>query len=946
MPAARETSSATTHLVLEYVRQHVGDEAVHAVVRAAQVPYSVEQLNDRTKWVSYDARIRLFEQATRAIGRSDAMFHVGASALRSGLSPSLVALLRALGSPRQVFRSLPRAVGKFTTTSTLQILDTGATHATISYELHPGYVHSRLDCLYAQGLLAVIPQIFGLPEGRVIHDECESDGAPACLYHVTWPRRSRWRREAVPVDPELAVLRLQLDALEAVATDLVSSDDVTDVLQRITERAAYAVLAPAYLLAVRSPHGEDPLVFSAGIDEGQAAELAERMLSGADLGPGAVVVDVASARRHHGRLAALNAENHQGFADEHRMLAVYAQHAAVALDLLGAVEGSRLGEKRATALLGLSHGLARAGCSDAVAQVVAAALPGIVGSTSAAVLLWDSSAGELRAAAVEGLTSHQRTVLLNTPLLPEDNPELVDMLTHREPVTLLRDQASPVLAALLREIGVEACLGVPLMAGSDLLGVATASWSDAQGTLGGTSEVTARLAGVADQAATALFNARLVETIKHQSLHDHLTGLPNRALLGDRLDQALRGCPPGTGVAVLFCDLDRFKQVNDVLGHAAGDELLRQVAARLLGCLRPGDSVGRMGGDEFAVLLRDVPDLDSAEEVARRIVSSLDASFRIDGRELRATISVGIARHGGPGGRADRLLRAADTAMYVAKQRGRNQISCADAATSTAPAGPSLEQELARAAEEGQLRLHFQPIVQLGVDEPRVVGAEALLRWEHPRLGLLGPSAFLALAEESGLVVELDLWAVRAGCAHAAGWATPAGESLQVSVNLSSRTLVDPRLVTAVRTALTDHGVEPSLLCLEIVESQSLVELPAVVARLTELRQMGVRTALDDFGTGYSTLSWLQQLPVDRVKLDRSFISELPGEAARVLVRGVVALACELGIDLVAEGVETVEQLEALRAAGCHLLQGYLLGRPTAELVTTLAMPGTPASRG
>ena len=228
-----------------------------------------------------------------------------------------------------------------------------------------------------------------------------------------------------------------------------------------------------------------------------------------------------------------------------------------------------------------------------------------------------------------------------------------------------------------------------------------------------------------------------------------------------------------------------------------------------------------------------------------------------------------------------------------------------------------------------------------------VVGAEALLRWEHPRLGLLAPGAFLPMAEDIGLGVELDLWAVRSACARAAAWAGEhAAGPVQLSVNLGGRTLVDPRLLTAVRTALVDHDLDPRLLCLEVVESQSLVDVQTVAAQLTELRRIGVRVALDDFGTGYSTLSWLQQLPVDRIKLDRTFTTELPGEAGQVLVRGVVALARELGIDLVAEGVETHEQLEALAEAGCRLVQGHLLARPSPELVRSLDDGVVPVGAG
>ena len=938
MTPERETSPATTQLVLAYLLTELGESAVRDVVTAADLPFSLQELRESSSaWISYDARLRLFEQATLALGRPEALLSVGASAVRSRLHPALVALMRALGSPRAAYRQLSRVVGKFSAVSSMTVADVSGTGATVRYAVQEGCRPSRLECLYVEGLLSVIPEIFGRPSARVVHEQCQADGASACLYRVSWARR-RLRRKGSAPDPELAVLREQVDALHSIASDLVSDDRLEDVLQRITDRAASAVLAPGYLLAVSSPHDGSPLVFSCGMAGDEQAQLAQRLLHREDLGPGTLVVDVASTRRHHGRLAALNAEGHVGVGDERRMLTLYAEHAAVALDLLAALEGRRNGEERATALLGLSHRLATADGTAAVADVVAAALPGIVGSESAAVFLWDGVAGELRAAAVEGLEPALEAALLATPILPEDHPELVDMLARRQPRAIHRATAEPMLAALLELLGVSTLLVVPLTAGTDLLGIATASWSRGGQSAGALVESLDRLAGVAEQAATALSNARLVETMKHQSEHDDLTGLPNRVLFHDRLDAALRSCPRGTGVAVLFCDLDRFKEVNDVLGHAGGDELLRQVADRLRDCLRPGDSVGRLSGDEFAVLLTGVSALPDAEDVARRIVACFDPTFRIDGRGLRVTTSVGVALHNGPEGRGDRLLRAADGAMYRAKQRGRNQICCADDEPLLCPTGPSLEQELVEAVTGNDLRLHFQPIVRVGGELPEVVGVEALLRWEHPRLGLLPPGAFLPLAEESSLVVELDLWAVRATCAAAAQHrSAPGSPPLQFSVNLAGRTLVDARLVQAVRSALADHSMDPARLCLEVVESQSLVDLPTVAARLTELRRMGVRTALDDFGTGYSTLSWLQRLPVDRIKLDRTFITGLPEAPAQLLVRGVVALAGQLGIEVVAEGVETPEQLTALVEAGCGLMQGYLLGRPEPALPELLS---------
>jgi diguanylate cyclase (GGDEF)-like protein len=563
-----------------------------------------------------------------------------------------------------------------------------------------------------------------------------------------------------------------------------------------------------------------------------------------------------------------------------------------------------------------------------VAQLVAAALPRIVGSDKAAVLLWEADLGVLRPVAVTGLDPDHEQMLLQVTLSPSDTPELMELLAQLEPLVIDTVASTEGLAQLLSLLGIGGVLVVPLLAGGSLLGITVAAWGADSVPAERLQEALERMRGLTDQAAIALQKARLVEAVRHQSLHDALTSLPNRVLFADRLEQALRTSARTGGAAVLFCDLDRFKQVNDVLGHAAGDELLRQVAARLRGALRPGDTVGRLSGDEFAVLLPGVTDEAAADEVARRVVGCFDEPFRIEGRQLRVTTSVGVALHVGPDGRGDWLLRAADTAMYIAKRRGRNQIAYTEGGATLGAVGPSLEEELGEAIEGGQLRLVFQPVVDVVAGQ--VVGAEALLRWEHPRLGLLAPGSFVPLAEENGLIGSLDLWALRAACQEAARWPVPpGGAGAHVAVNLSGRTLGDPGLVEAVRTALVESGLSAERLQLEVVESRSLGDLPGVVDRLAAIRHLGVRVALDDFGTGFSTLSWLQRLPVDRIKVDRSFTALLPADrASEALLRGMVALGGELGVEVVAEGVETAEQLASIRSAGCHLVQGYLLGRP------------------
>ncbi len=674
----RETSGATTGGVLRYVRTHAGDDAVATVLATAGLPWTAEDLDDQSRWWSYDTRIRLFAAATEVLDDPDTMYKVGAAALQSGLAHSIVLLLRAMGSPRQVFRQLPRAVAKFSTTSTMEVVECDATSAVITFRLHEGFAHSRLDCRYAQGLITTVPTVFGLPPARIRHDECESDGHPACTYRRTWERRNRLRRRRQDADVglQLAALRGQLRALQQAGTELIAGDDLGTALPRIVARAAEAVVAPAYLLAVRDPDGGAPLVHSAGVPDADVPGLVERLLGSGDLGPTAVVVEVASARRRHGRLAALYGPGHGAMGDESSLLSAYAGHAAAALDLIISAEDARREAARNGTLLELAHQLASADDETTVCAVVAQALPRIVGCRRGGVLLWNPSTATLHERGSVGLDSAALDLLARTRVSAEDVPELVDMLGNRAPRILDDRSSSPVVQGLLRGIGTRHLVAVPLVAGGTFLGVATVGWATDEATPHLGTDVLARLTGVADQAATALEKARLLATVRHQATHDALTGLPNRVLLLGELERSLSAVAPGGSLAVLFCDLDLFKQVNDTLGHAAGDELLRQVAARLRGAIRPGDTVGRLSGDEFAVILPALVEVTDAAGLAARVSDCFTEPFRLEGTDVRIGTSVGLAvEHAGGARTAEDLLREADAAMYRNKQRSRAAAS-------------------------------------------------------------------------------------------------------------------------------------------------------------------------------------------------------------------------------------------------------------------------------
>jgi diguanylate cyclase (GGDEF)-like protein/PAS domain S-box-containing protein len=427
--------------------------------------------------------------------------------------------------------------------------------------------------------------------------------------------------------------------------------------------------------------------------------------------------------------------------------------------------------------------------------------------------------------------------------------------------------------------------------------------------------------------------------MRHQALHDALTGLPNRVLFLDRLEQALaRAGRSRTGVAVLFLDLDHFKVVNDSLGHEVGDRLLVEVADRLRGALRPGDTVARFGGDEFTLLCEDLGSPREARAVATRVADSLHEPFRVDGSELRATASVGIAMSRERGDTPDRLLRDADAAMYRAKDQGRARfVVFDDTMRERAVSRMQTGTDLHHALSEDQLVMHYQPIVDLS--DGSVVGAEGLVRWDHPVRGRLAPGDFIPVAEESGLIDALGEWVLRAGTAEAVHWSGP--RPFTVALNISPLQLVVPTLRDTVAEALEHTGLAPGRLCLELTESVLARDIDNVIDALSGLKELGVTIAIDDFGTGYSSLSYVKDLPVDVLKIDRSFVAGLGrGRRDAAIVETIITLARSLDLVAIAEGVERVEQAELLRALGCEQAQGFLFSPPVpaSELLLTGSM--------
>jgi diguanylate cyclase (GGDEF)-like protein/PAS domain S-box-containing protein len=425
---------------------------------------------------------------------------------------------------------------------------------------------------------------------------------------------------------------------------------------------------------------------------------------------------------------------------------------------------------------------------------------------------------------------------------------------------------------------------------------------------------------------------RAEEQIHHAAFHDALTGLPNRTRLADRLSLAVERARRSAGYrfAVLFIDLDRFKVVNDSLGHDLGDRLLVDLSRRLEGCVRKVDTIARLGGDEFAILLDGINGPEDATEVAERISDALVRPFDLGGHEFSTTASIGIALSAAGYERHEDILRDADTAMYRAKANGKNRYEVFDAGMhARAVEALRLEAELRRAVESGEIVPHYQPVVALASGE--VAGFEALARWRHPQRGLVGPADFIPLAEETGLIAPLGMSVLRQACEQLARWdrELPEGEPLSMSVNVSARQFRQLDFAEEIRATLAAAGVAPERLRLEITESALMDDAAGAVETLRQLKSIGVSLAIDDFGTGYSSLSYLHRFPIDALKIDRSFVTRMSTDReSRGIVKTIITLGDELGLDVVAEGVETKEHRAALAGLSCEYGQGYYFSRP------------------
>ena len=427
------------------------------------------------------------------------------------------------------------------------------------------------------------------------------------------------------------------------------------------------------------------------------------------------------------------------------------------------------------------------------------------------------------------------------------------------------------------------------------------------------------------------------QALEHQANHDSLTGLANRNLLNDRIEQAILWAKRNNRVmGVMLLDLDHFKLINDASGHSAGDALLKEVAQRLARCVRETDTVARLGGDEFVIILTDLPQPDDVDQIAEKILSSLSRPMDVVGRDVFVTASIGVSLYPRDGDHGEILLRYADMAMYRVKEHGRNSVrQFVPEMGSSAVSRLDMEAALRRGLERGEFLLHYQPKVDLSTE--CIVGAEALVRWQHPQIGLVHPIEFIRLAEETGLIIPLGEWVLGEACRQQVLWQQQGLGPVKLAVNMSARQFRQEELIERISAVFAGSGADPRHMTLELTESMVMHDVDSALASLRALKKLGLSLSLDDFGTGYSSLSYLRRFPIDELKIDRSFINDIHLNADDAAIAGaIVAMARSLGLLVVAEGVEKKEQAELLSSLGCNLVQGYFYARPmTVSAFTT-----------
>jgi len=795
--------------------------------------------------------------------------------------------------------------------------------------------------------------------------------------------------EAARSRAEVARFERLLESAAASTLDLVDHD-IEHVVAHLAERAEQVLGADRYLFMLRPGAGLPLELHHRGLAPDEARGLAADLWSGTpdDAGGSRLVVDIASPLRRYGRIAEFldpdEAETEAATGTEERILHLFARWAGNVLDVCTVLGDARRSNSTARTLLSFSEQLSGLTNLAQALQILADTVPAVTGCDQATVYLWDRERSRLVLGAYttgmtppgahlgpfvpDWSTSSATQIQVNGDAPPTDgdtlsvqadNPLIQRMISGHEVMVL--DAAvveDPQLRALMVASDVPASVVAPLFAAGEFLGVIAANFGTGapRGAIHD-PDLHERLCGLSDQAATAIQNLELLEKVSHMAWHDALTGLPNRRLFEDRVEQELvRSRRVGEPVCMFFVDLDNFKTVNDTYGHTTGDLLIQQVGQRLVETVRSQDTVARVGGDEFAILLPGLVDQLAINQLAERTLDAMHTPFEIFGDLVETSASVGIAIAPEHGDSYDDLLNRADEAMYRAKDLGRDAFEMFHATPDPTHPGRrahddrQLYNDLIAALDGNQFFLLYQPYIDLRTAQ--IVGVEALIRWDHPTLGILDPPHFIPMAERSDLIVSLDNWVLWQACRQLRSWRDHGLDPLRLSVNLASRDLASPDLFDSVQRTLNDTGVDPSMLELEITDRVVLDRTGPATDNIERLRKLGVRFTIDDFGQGNSSLDRIGSFPVSTLKIDQSFVQVLgPTDEESSLVSAIIGMAGRLGLSCVAEGVETLLQSRVLLQRGCTTAQGYYFSPPLPpegieEMLTNLAPAEVPESFG
>lgn len=666
-------SNAVCVQVLDFVARRAGPRGVDRVRELAGESRPMTELRDLTAWSSWLQGRALLEAAAEVLGDSAALRNVVDEWVRVDAPGEIITLLQTLGSPASVLSAMPAIAAKFSPVVAMEPVSVGSGEAAIAATSVPGFRRYQELCDFTAGLLAIVPRLFGFDAALVDEEQCQVRGDHECLFRVSW------REVVTSPDQEIAFLRSELDAMAGrldsfrhTARDLVSGQDLESLLGTITERAATAVRAPAYLLAVVADDDADERVHHRGLTPQAVDDLLTELHAGAVVeDPSRLVVDIGSGVRQYGWLVALYPDGGRFLPEERHLLTAYAELAAAAVDAGTALARARREHATAQALLDLATDFSTVTSGSEVAERLVRAIPRVVACDFSTVHLYDADGRALVPAALHGFPVPIEQMLLATPVTVDDTPAVGQMLDRREPLFVDTSTDDGFLRAMLAAAGAAAFVAVPVVRQEDFYGVVTAAVADRPERLRRDPDLVARLRGLADQAASAFHNSALLQHVRDQALVDPLTGLPNRALLEDRTRQALLAAARDHHhTCLLFLDLDRFKAINDLHGHATGDELLRLVADRLSRALRASDTLARFGGDEFVILVPAAAAITEAEAVADRVLAALRHPFVVDGHRVTVSCSIGVAASPGDGLDFSSLLDRADVAMYEAKRNG------------------------------------------------------------------------------------------------------------------------------------------------------------------------------------------------------------------------------------------------------------------------------------